>query len=161
MPKQLPKTSIFFTLEYTALCSSRGLSNSRIGKQPAFGKMHNQRIVVLVDSQAAIISLIKCTVTSITVFNCIRNLNQLGKQNQVSIAWIPGHARVQVNEVADYLAKSGSKPKCLVLNLLLQSRMPVVLARLRTGPQIDGDLCGINGKTAWGWRSLKVGRPHN
>ena len=37
-------------------------------------------LVVLVDSQAAIKSLIKCTVTSITVFNCIRNLNQLGKQ---------------------------------------------------------------------------------
>ena len=38
--------------------------------------------------------------------------------------------------------------KYMVLNLLLQSRMPVVLARLRTGPQIDGNLCGIIGKTA-------------
>ena len=28
-------------------------------------------------------------------------------------------------------------------------RMPVVLARLRTGPQIEyGNVCGINGKTA-------------
>ena len=27
-------------------------------------------------------------------------------------------------------------------------RMPVVLARLRTGSQIDKNLCGINGKTA-------------
>ena len=54
--------------------------------------MLNQNIVVLVDSQAAIISLIKCIVTSITVLNCIRNLNQLGKQNHVSIAWIAGHA---------------------------------------------------------------------
>ena len=55
-------------------------------------KMHNQSIAVLVDSQAAMKSLIKCTVTSITVLNCSRNLNQLGKQNHVSIAWIPGHA---------------------------------------------------------------------
>ena len=54
--------------------------------------MRNQSIVVLVDGQAAIKALIKCTVTSITVFNCIRNLNQLGKQYHVSIAWIPGHA---------------------------------------------------------------------
>ena len=38
--------------------------------------------------------------------------------------------------------------KYMVLNLLLQSRMPVVLARLRTGPQLDENLCGINGKTA-------------
>ena len=73
--------------------------------------MHNQSIVVLVDSQAPIKSLIKCTVTSITVLNCIRNLNQLRKQNHVSIAWIPGHAGVRGNEVANYLAKSGSKSK--------------------------------------------------
>ena len=73
--------------------------------------MHNQSIVVLVDGQAAIKALIKRTVTSITVLNCIRNLNQLGKQNHVSIAWIPGHAGVHGNEVADYLAKSGSKSK--------------------------------------------------
>ena len=73
--------------------------------------MHNQSIVVLVDSQAATKALIKCTVTSITVLNCIRNLNQLGKQNHVSIAGIPGHTRVHGNEVADYVAKSGSKSK--------------------------------------------------
>ena len=48
--------------------------------------MHNQSIVVLVYSQAGIKVLIKCTVTSITVFNCIRNLNQLGTQNHISIA---------------------------------------------------------------------------
>ena len=35
----------------------------------------------------------------------------------------------------------------MVLNLLLLSRIPVVLARLRTGPHIDGNLCGINGKS--------------
>ena len=62
--------------------------------------MHNQSVVVLVDSQAAIKALIKCTVTSITVLNCIRNLNQLGKQNHVNIAWIPGHAGVHGNEVS-------------------------------------------------------------
>ena len=63
------------------------------------------------DHQAAIKSLIKYTVTSITVLNCIRSLNQLGNQNHVSIAWIPGHAGVHNNEVADYVAKSGSKSK--------------------------------------------------
>ena len=45
------------------------------------------------------------------MLNCIRNLNQLGKQNHVSIAWIPGHAGGSCNEVADYVAKSGSKSK--------------------------------------------------
>ena len=102
--------------------------------------MHNQNIVVLVDNQAALKPLIKCTVTSITVFNCIRNLNQVGKQNHVSIAWIPGHAGVHGNEVADYVAKSGSKSKCMILNLLLV-RMPAVLVRLMTASRINGNLC--------------------
>ena len=73
--------------------------------------MLNQSIVVLMDNQAAIKLLIKCTVTSITVLNCSRNLNLVGKQNHVSNAWIPGHEGVHANEVADYLAKSGSKSK--------------------------------------------------
>ena len=62
---------------------------------------------MLVDSQAAIKALIKCTVTSITVLNCIRNLNQLGKQNHVSIAWIPAHA--VVSRVRRILKKRGAK----------------------------------------------------
>ena len=99
------------------------LAISEVAKNLLMEKMHNQSIVVLVDSQAAINSLIKYTITSITVLNCIRNLNQLGKQNHVNIAWIPGHAGVHGNEVADYVAKSGSKSKCMVLNLSLQSRM--------------------------------------
>ena len=66
---------------------------------------------MLVVSQAAIKSPIKCTVTSITVLNCIRKQNQLGKQNHVGIVWLPGHAGVHGNKVADYVAKSGSKSK--------------------------------------------------
>ena len=81
------------------------LAISEVAKNLLSEKMHNQSIVVLVDSQAAIKALIKCTVTLITVFNCIR------KQNHVNIAWIPGHVGVHGNKVADYLAKSGSKSK--------------------------------------------------
>ena len=43
------------------------------------------------------------------MLNCIRNQNQLGKQNHVSIARIPAYAGVHGNEVAYYFAKSGSK----------------------------------------------------
>ena len=86
------------------------LAISEVAKNLLCEKMHYQS-VVLVDSQAAITSLIKCTAISITVLNYIRNLNQLGKQNRVSIAWIPGHAGVYGNEVADHLANSGSKSK--------------------------------------------------
>ena len=73
----------------------------------------------------------------------------MGKQNHVSIAWIPAHAGIHNNEVADYLAKSESKSERMALNLVLQFFiMPVVVARLRIDPQIDKNLSGINGKTA-------------
>ena len=192
-PKKYLKQAFFHHGIHSTVFQAEVLAISEMAKNLLLEKMHDQGIVVLVDSQAGIKSLIKCTVTSITVLNCIRNLNQLGEQNYVSISWITGHARVHGNEVADYLAKSGSKSKLhgpepfitvpyascayascvstvkdwstdrstdqdlnqnyMVLNLLLQSRMPVVrmpvvLARLRTGPQIDGNLCGMNGKTA-------------
>ena len=64
---------------------------------------------------------------------------------------MPGFLNMQGvhgNEVADYLAKSGSKSIIHGPEPLLQSRMPAVLARLRTGPQICGNLCGMNGRTA-------------
>ena len=87
---------------------------------------------MLVGSQAAIKSLIKCTVTSITVLNCIKNLNQVGKQNHVSPDWIAGLAGVHGNEVEDYLA--GSKSKIHDPDTVITVRNPVVLVWLRTGP---------------------------
>ena len=128
------------------------LAISEGAKNLLLEKMHNQSVVVLVDSQTAIKSLIKCTLSSITVLNCIGNLNQLDKQNHVSTAWIPGHAGVHGNEVADYVAKSGSKSKMHgpepFITVPYASCVSTV-SRLRTGPQIDRNLCRINGKTAW------------
>ena len=110
-PNNSPKQAFFHLGIYSTVFQAEVLAISEVAKNLLLDKMHNQSIVALVDSQAAIKALIKCTVTSITVLNCIRNLNQLGKQNHVSIAWIPEHAGVHGNEVADYVAKSGSKSK--------------------------------------------------
>ena len=147
-PNNSPKQAFFHLGIHSTVFQKEVLAIPEVAKNLLLEKMHNPNTAVLVDNQAAVKSLIKCTVTSITVLNCIRNLNQLGKQNHVSIAWIPGHAGVHDNKVADYLAKQDLNQKCMVLNLLLQYRMPFVLARLKTGPQIDRNLREINGKTA-------------
>ena len=52
-------------------------------------------------------------VKSHTVLSCIKNLNILGKDNDVTIAWTPGHTGIQGNEKADVLAKAGSALNCL------------------------------------------------
>ena len=98
---------------------------------------------MLVDSQADIKSLIKCTVISITVLNCIRNLNQLGKQNHVSIAWIPGHAEVHGNEGGDYLAKSGSKSKMHGPEPFITVPYASCVSTVKDWPQIDRNLCAV------------------
>ena len=110
-PNNSPKQAFFHLGIYSTVFQAEVLAISEVAKNLLLEKIHNQSIVVLVESQAAIKALIKCTVTSITVFNCITNLIQLGKQNHVGIAWIPGHAGVHGNEVADNVAKSESKSK--------------------------------------------------
>ena len=84
-----PKQAFFHLGINSTVFQAEVLAISEVAKNLVLEKTHNQSVVVLVDSQAAIKALTKCTVTSITVLNCIRNLNQSGKQNHVSIAWIP------------------------------------------------------------------------
>ena len=114
-PNNSPKQAFFYLGIYSTVFQAEVLAISEVAKNLLLDKMHNQSIVALVDSQAAIKALIKCTVTSITVLNCIRNLNQLGKQNHVRIEGFPGHARVHGNEVADYVANQDLNQKCMVL----------------------------------------------
>ena len=78
-PNNSPKQTFFHLRIYSTVFQAEVLAISEVAKNLLLDKMHNQSIVALVDSQAAIKALIKCTVTSITVLNCIRNLNQLGK----------------------------------------------------------------------------------
>ena len=72
-----------------------------------------KKIVILVDSRAAILAIQSNIVKSNTVLTCIKNLNILVKDNDVTIAWTPGHIGIQGNEKADILAKSGSALNCL------------------------------------------------
>ena len=110
-PSNSPKQAFSHLEIYTTVFLAEVLATSEVAKNLFLEKMHNQSVVALVDSQATIKALIDCTVTSITVFNCIRNPNQLSKPSHVSFAWITRHAAVRGNEVADCVAKSGSKSK--------------------------------------------------
>ena len=75
-PNNSPKQEFFHLGIYSTVFQAEVLAISEVGKNLLMEKMHNQTIVAVLDSQAAIKSLIKCTVTLIAVFNCIRNLNQ-------------------------------------------------------------------------------------
>ena len=75
-PSNSPKQAFFHLEIYSTVFQAEVFAISEMAKNLLWEKMHNRNIVVLVDSQAAIKALIKCTVTSITVLNCITNQNQ-------------------------------------------------------------------------------------
>ena len=110
-PNNSPKQSFFHLGIHSTVSQAEVLAIPEVAKNLLLEKMHNESIVELIESQATIKAPIKCTETPITKFNCIRNLNQLRKQNHVSISWIFSHVGEHGNEVADYGAKSGSKSK--------------------------------------------------
>ena len=49
-------------------------------------KILNEKIIILENSQAAILAIHKNIVKFYTVLTCIKNLNILGKDNDVTIA---------------------------------------------------------------------------
>ena len=70
-PNNSPKQAFFLFGIYSTVFHAEVLAISEVTKNPLLEKMHNQSIVVLVDSQAAIKAPTKCTVASITMFNCM------------------------------------------------------------------------------------------
>lgn len=65
-------------------------------------------IKIFSDSQAALKALGSYRCNSKTVWNCQKALTQLGKNNKLTLVWIPGHSGMEGNEAADSLARAGA-----------------------------------------------------
>ena len=66
-------------------------------------------IRICTDSQASIMALDNPSTKSNLVREAKRTLNELSKENEVIITWIPGHTGYTGNERADRLAKQGAR----------------------------------------------------
>jgi hypothetical protein len=60
------------------------------------------------DSQAALKALRAVRTTSPLVYQCQKALNDVSALHSVRLYWVPGHAGVKGNEIADGLARCGS-----------------------------------------------------
>ncbi len=61
------------------------------------------------DCKGAILALKKYMITSDQVRRCISNLTELSKRTKIKIRWIKAHVGHYGNEIADLLAKRGTK----------------------------------------------------
>lgn len=66
-------------------------------------------IKIYTDSQAAVQSLAGFRFTSKGVWHCLTLLIRLSRDNDVTVAWVPGHVGVVGNEEADKLARQGAE----------------------------------------------------
>ena len=104
--------SFFHLGRYSTVFQAEVFAIAEVAKKLTMEKTLNEEIIILVDSQAAILAIQNNTVKSNTVLSCIKHLNKLGENNHVTVAWTPGHTGIHGNEKADTLAKSGSAFNC-------------------------------------------------
>ena len=67
-----------------------------------------KHIRICSDSQAALKALQAAKTTSPLVHQCQQALNDISARHAVRLYWVPGHAGVRGNKIADGLARSGS-----------------------------------------------------
>jgi hypothetical protein len=79
----------------------------------------NKRILIFSYSQVALRALDGPKVKSDLVVECLNALSGVAGQNEVILAWVPGHCGIQGNEEADRLAKQASGLPLQGLNRLL------------------------------------------
>jgi hypothetical protein len=63
---------------------------------------------ICTDSQAALKALEAVRTLSPLVRQCQEELNDISARHAVRLFWVPGHARLRGNEVADEIARDGS-----------------------------------------------------
>lgn len=79
----------------------------------------NRPLKIVTDSKGALAALASHEISSKTVWECLSVLEKLGRQNQLTLIWAPGHSDIKGNLKADKLAKKareepfiGPEPSC-------------------------------------------------
>ena len=99
---------------YNTVFQAEVTAISKAAEELLKGPPLNRPIHIYTDSKSAINALDKHKINTITVKQCIDNLNDLGKTTEVTVNWIPGHSNYDGNEIADLLANCG---KCKPIDI--------------------------------------------
>jgi hypothetical protein len=102
-------------------------------------------ISICSDSRAALKALKAVRTTSPLVYQCQKALNDISARHVVGLFWVPGHAGVRGNEIADGLARDGSALR------LLRPELALGVSRCDIGRKLR---CWLNGQHWAIWRKL-------
>lgn len=72
-------------------------------------ELETESVTIFSDSMSGLYALAGIQTKSKVVKNCIENLNKLGETCKIELKWVKGHAFHTGNELADFLAKTGTK----------------------------------------------------
>jgi len=68
----------------------------------------DRNIYILLNIQAAIKVLHNFQINSKLLWDCLHSLMKLAEHTRVQLVWVPGHVRIDGNEIADYVARESS-----------------------------------------------------
>jgi len=71
-------------------------------------KPKNRRFMFLLDSKSAILAIQRVSIRSQLVYNCVKALNKLGRNNEIIVCWVVSHSGIPGNECADENAYIGA-----------------------------------------------------
>lgn len=119
LSENLPVHSTVYQAELTAI--------RRAAEETIKLNISDTQIHIRTDSKAAIQSLNSDTISSLTLNKCKEVLNELGRNNDVTIKWVKAHIGITGNEEADQLAKMG----CLLATPHTTSPIPISYIKTR------------------------------
>ncbi|XP_059489242.1 uncharacterized protein LOC132204637 [Neocloeon triangulifer] len=126
---------------FDAECAAIVRAAESILEQPTF-PLNKTRFVILSDSKAAIQSIANITNYHPTSLNFKKALVKLREKNyELSLQWIPSHTNIHGNELADALAKMGSKKPPLKSNgLSLDAAKDKIRTKRKTAVEAKHEL---------------------
>ena len=138
VPDCLTDQSFFHLGRINTVFQAKVFAIAEVAKKLIMERTVNEKIIILVDSQAAILAIQNNIVKSNVVLTCIKNLHILGKDKHVTIAWTPGHTGIQVTKRRISCLNQDQHKTAWGLNPSLQFHMPVVALQQKIGVLKDG-----------------------
>jgi ribonuclease HI len=78
-----------------------------------------QTVYIPSDNQAIINALDSFQINPKLVWDCHQSLAKLTEHNRIQLAWVPGHKKIDGNEIADQLTRQGSSHPLIGLEPVL------------------------------------------